>query len=86
MRSKLVGLFAAAALISTGPVVAQSRAAEANVPARSGAAVDDANQLRGGIGIHPLEIVATLGLIVWILALTDTWPFDDDEEDFPVSP
>ena len=79
MRKSLVALFAAGALAASGPVVAQSRAASAELPARSGAEMEDASELRGGFIIPTVAIV---GVILLILALTDTWPFDDE----PASP
>lgn len=79
MRKVFVGLLAAAALVASGPVVAQSRAAPADVPTRSGADMEDSNEVRGG---YILPAAAIVAVILVILALTDTWPFDDD----PVSP
>ena len=77
MRKSFVALLATGALVATGPVLAQSRAAD--MPARSGAPMEDASELRGGFIIPTVAIV---GVILLILALTDTWPFDDE----PVSP
>ena len=77
MRKRLVALLTAGALVATGPAVAQSRAAES--PARSGAPMEEASDLRGGFIIPTVAIV---GLVLLILALTDTWPFDDE----PISP
>jgi hypothetical protein len=79
VRRKLVALFTAAALVATGPAIAQSRAASAPSVERSGAEMEKANELRGG---YLIPTVAIIGLILLILALTDTWPFDDE----PVSP
>ncbi len=79
MRKSLIAMMAAGALVASGPVVAQTTVAAANVPARSGAQMEDANEARGGFLIPAIAIA---GVILLILALTDTWPFDDD----PVSP
>ena len=80
MRKSFISLLAAGALVASGPVVAQSRAAAADVPARTGAQMEGESDLRGRGIIIPTVVV--VGLILLILALTDTWPFDDD----PVSP
>ena len=79
MRKVFVGLLTAAALGASGPVVAQSRAVPVDAPARTGADMEDSNELRGG---YILPAAAIVAVILVILALTDTWPFDDD----PVSP
>ena len=75
MRNKLITLFAAAALAS-GPVAAQAQSAaplSVVTAARAGAQTDDANEIRGGIILPALAIIA----VIAVLALTDTWPFDD---------
>lgn len=80
MRKGIVALFAAGALVATGPVVAQTRAADP-VPVRTGAQMEEESDLRGrGIIIPTLAIV---GVILLLLALTDTWPFDKDESVSP---
>jgi len=77
MRRKIVSLLAAGAF-AAAPVAAQAQPASslsiASV-ARAGAATEDASEIRGGIILPTLAIVA----IIAALALTDTWPFDESE-------
>ena len=80
MLTRRIAAIAALALLTTSTAaVAQSAQtlSLAGNPAieRSGADVDEANELRRG-GILP--IIAGIAVILAILALTDTWPFDDD--------
>ena len=76
MRRKIVALIAACAF-AAGPVAAQAQTAAplslASV-ARAGAETRDANEIRGGIILPTLAIVAILAA----LALTKTFPFNDD--------
>jgi hypothetical protein len=44
---------------------------------------DDADQLRRRGFILPLLGIAAILLLLWA---TDTWPFDEDEDDLPTSP
>lgn len=76
MRNKLIALAAAAAL-AAGPTMAQAQTAPAPLAAaaRAGADLDDANGIRGGVILPTLAII----LIIGVLALTDTWPFDEPE-------
>jgi hypothetical protein len=74
VMKKLIALFAATALVAT-PVAAQTAAAPE--PVRAGAEMENENELRGGF-IIPTVVV--IGVILAILALTDTWPFDEDPE------
>ena len=78
MIRRLLALVAAAAVVAT-PVAAQASRAAAPAPAaaRAGAPMEDANQVRGGF-ILPLIII--VALILGILKLTDTWPFEEDPE------
>ena len=76
MRKSLITLFAATALVVSGPVAAQSRAAAAQAPVRTGAQMDQDSELRG-LGVL-IPAIALIGVILLILKLTDTWPFDDD--------
>ena len=67
-------LFAAAAFsLAASPVLAQSQGAPVQ-PAEEN--VEGSELRRGGI-LVPLAIVA---VILAILALTDTWPFDEDPQ------
>ena len=78
MKRNLLGLVAAAAVLAT-PIAAQASRAAAPAPAaaRAGAPMEDANQVRGGF-ILPLIVI--IGLVLGILKLTDTWPFEDEPE------
>ena len=76
---RVLAFLSAAALVASGPVAAQTRSAPAPASAgveRSGAEMEDANELRRGF-LLPAVIIA---LILAILAVTDTWPFDEDPE------
>ena len=83
---KIVGVLAAATLAASGPAAAQSAAQSLSVTnspsVRAGATLDKKSDLRRG-GIVP--IIAGVAIILAILALTDTWPFDDND-DGPDSP
>lgn len=79
MRKSITALFAAAALTAS-PVIAQTQAAPTELPARSAAQLEDANELRGG---YILPLTGLIAALLIVLALTDTWPFDDDD---PASP
>jgi hypothetical protein len=75
MRKKIIALIAATAL-AAGPATAQAVSASSlslAATVRAGAETDDANEIRGGIILPTLAIIAVIAL----LALTDTWPFDD---------
>lgn len=79
---KIVAGFAAIALAAS-PVAAsaaQPLSLAASPEARTGAAMEDANSLRGDRTLLYVGIVAAVILILW---LTDTWPFDDDDPDSP---
>ena len=81
VRKSLIALFAATALVASGPIAAQSRAEAAPAPARTGAQMDDDSELRGrGIILPTLAII---GVVLLILKLTDTWPFDDEDSVSP---
>ena len=74
MSFSKAALAAVLAVSMTGaPVLAQTAA-----PARSGAAMEDANELRGGF-IIPL--IAIIAIILGILAATN-----DSDDDLPHSP
>ncbi len=79
MRKSITAFLAAAALTASGPVAAQARSTQPDLPVRSGAQMEDSNELRGG---YILPATALIGVLLIILALTDTWPFDDE----PASP
>ena len=79
MRNRLIALMAAGALVASGPAIAQSRAADP-APVRSGAEMQDSNEMRGG---YIIPAIAVVGVILLILALTDTWPFDDEDSVSP---
>lgn len=77
---KIAGAFAAAALVVSGPVAAQSSAqslslANTAIVDRAGAEGDEASELRRRGLILPA--IAAAAIILAILALTDTWPFDN---------
>lgn len=68
-------LVAAAALsLAAGPVLAQARAA----PIQPAQEEVEGSELRGRGTILPL--LAVTAIILAILALTNTWPFDDEPE------
>ncbi len=73
MRFGKVSLAAATALsVASAPVLAQASNPTAAAPARAGAEMDDANELRGGIIIPLLALIAVvLGILVVL---------DDDED------
>ena len=82
MRSKKIAALAALSLmVGSSAAVAQSAQplSLANSPAveRSGAESEDANQLES-FGILP--IIGVVVVVLAVLALTDTWPFDDDPD------
>jgi len=62
---------AAALSLATNPVLAQSTSA----PAPTEESVEG-SEMRGG---RMLPLIAAVAIILAILALTDTWPFDDAE-------
>lgn len=66
-------LAAAAFSLAASPVLAQSQAAPVEPADES---VEGSELRRGGI-LLPLAVVA---VILAILALTDTWPFDEDPQ------
>ena len=69
-------LAAVAALsLTASPVLAQSQAT-VSAPAPAEETVEG-SEMRGGFILPGIAIVA---IIIAILALTDTWPFDDEPE------
>jgi hypothetical protein len=79
---RIVTACAAAALMASGPVAAQSAAplSVAHSPAaRAGAPAGDEN-LRGNSLWLYVGIAAVILVVLWA---TDTWPFDDDDSDSP---
>ena len=64
----------AALSLAASPVLAQAGAAHA-VPEPAAEAAEGNELFRGGIIIPTLAVLAA---ILVILALTDTWPFDDE--------
>ena len=81
LSKKLAALAALSLMVGSSAAVAQSAQplSLSNSPAveRAGAESEDASRLEG-IGILP--IIGVVVVIVAILALTDTWPFDDDPD------
>ena len=75
MLKKAIVSVAALSLMAT-PVLAANGAAVA--PQRAAATAEEANDMRGRPGIVP--ILVGVGVILLILYLTDTWPFDDDPD------
>lgn len=75
MLKKAIVSVAALSLMAS-PVLAASSLSIA--PTRAAASVDDSSEMRGRPGIVP--IVVGVGVILLILYLTDTWPFDDDPD------
>jgi ABC-type sugar transport system substrate-binding protein len=71
-------LSVAALSLAVSPVLAQADAAQA-APEPAAEAAEGNELFRGGIIIPTLVVLAA---ILVILALTDTWPFDDE----PASP
>lgn len=82
---KIAAIAAASLLTASSAAVAQSAQplSLANSPTieRSGADVGEGSELRRGGIILPIVVVA---IVLAILALTDTWPFDEDDP--PESP
>lgn len=68
MLKKTLAAAAAFSLTAT-PVMAQAQA-----PVEPASEHVDGSEMRGGVILPTLAIVA---LILAVLALTDTWPFDD---------
>ena len=84
LSKKLAALAALSLMVGSSAAVAQSAQplSLSNSPAveRAGAEADGANQLES-VGILP--IIGVVVVVVAILALTDTWPFDDDDSESP---
>jgi hypothetical protein len=80
LSKKLAALAALSLMVGSTAAVAQSAESLrlSNAPVeRAGAEAEDANQLEG-LGIVP--IIGVVVVVLAILALTDTWPFDDDPD------
>ncbi len=76
MLKKAIVSVAALSLMAT-PVLAANGPAVA--PQRAAATADETSDLRGRrVGLVP--ILVGVGVILLILYLTDTWPFDDDPD------
>ena len=82
MRKSFVALLAAGALVATGPVLAQSRAAD--MPARSGAPMEDASELRGGFIIPTVAIVGVILLILAFRKFPEIGRIEDEAAGKPV--
>lgn len=81
LSKKLAALAAASMIFGSSAAIAQSAQplslSNAPVVERAGAEAEDSNELFGG-GILPFVAIAVV--VVAVLALTDTWPFDDDPD------
>ncbi len=79
---KLLTACAAAALVAS-PLAAQAAAplSVVNSPeARASAQIEGENDLRRGGVLLWVGVAAAILLILWA---TDTWPFDDDDDESP---